>query len=219
MKHLAILPLFLFICISCAKEPEPEVCDDPLCNEYFAVWENLLKSRNGMSDMYFQEHITPLKVSLVQAGEVDLLRVAYKVKIGWAADEVEDQFTIRVAASNEHFPSLDISRGEFLTEEEINQVVDAFAFSSSMMTIYPVEKLHFSSRAKAMKELRKHADGCWLQPWEVHLKQPRFIDSGNGHMFLEAGCTMPFEDNECLEGEIDLVNGEAVVRTAPCRIN
>ena len=123
IKFFAPLVLITMVSFACKKETI-ELCDTEACNTYLEVWENLLKQRNNLSDTYFNDHIKVLKTSINEWNEGESFRVRYQIKIDWMEVILSDHFMIKIDSANAPpYPSLDVSRTNYLTQDEVNQVI------------------------------------------------------------------------------------------------
>ncbi len=213
MKKLTIIFLSLIIFVGCKKE-KIELCDSQNCKEYYEIWENLFKIRNNISDDYFDEHITVTKTEIDSWNDGESFNVNYNVKIDWATIDNHDQFIIKI--NSQLYPSLLVSRNEYLSETEIKQVLDMQAFSSYMSKINPDSKLKFSTKYQALKALRDLADSKKIKYDRIYYKKQKPLFNANGHPFLVGRGEINQSKNKCIYGEIDLITGEGETHECAC---
>ena len=217
--RILITILLFFILTGCKKE-KIELCDSPQCNEYLGIWENLFKSRNAISDDYFKEHINVTKTSIETWNDGESFRVFYTVKIDWATIGNSDQFIIKIDSTTAPpYPSLTVSRTNYLTESEISEVVDMRAFSSNITRVSPENALKYSSKFHAVKALQNMAGTTKMKFSKMYYKESKLNFNANGHPFMVGHGEIKKKENNCMSGEIDLVTGIGEVHKTPCWIN
>ena len=214
----AILIVFLFtIIFSCEKQVK-DLCGSEECNTYFNIWKELIISRNQLSEIYFNDHIFPYKTEIDSWNDGKSFRVEYKVKIDWAEANLSDQFIVWLDPSTDGlYPSKPTPRSTNLSKNQINSLLDIFAFSSSIHKIAKIDHLKYDLREEAIEVLQVASGVNNLGRGEVTYENPGFnIDLG--HPFLKVSATINMSENKCLSGKINLVTGETEVREQPCAI-
>ena len=88
-----------------------------------------------------------------------------------------------------------------------------------MTKISPDTQLKFASQAKAIKALEHIVNIKKLRPGRIHFKDQKPVFNANGHPYLTAHKTINFNDNECIEGEIDLITGDGDANETNCWVN
>ncbi len=219
MKTFNLSIVFFLIVLTGCKKEKIELCESTHCKEYMGVWENLFKSRNGISDTYFKEHITITKTELSNWMDGESFRIYYTIKIDWATIKNIDQFIIKIDSTAPPYPSLTVSRTNYLTEDEINQVLDNYAFSSSITKVNPDNKLKYSSKMQALNALQKMAHTKKIKFDVLRYKVSKPILNANGHPYLEGIGELNKQENSCVYGEIDLINGEGEVHKSICWVD
>lgn len=219
MKNTILISLCILILGSCSKEKLEEVnlCDSPLCTQYYDTWKNVFISQNNMTEEYFNDHIIPYKTEISLWNEGESFRVYYQVSIDWMICKRSDQFIININ-SEILYPALNVNRGEYLTEVEINQVISAHAFSSSINVIGSDNQLKYSSKKKALKAIRNEAGTNKIDfaRYKYFAKKPVFTP--NGHPYMVANGVIDKNENKCLKSTIDLITGEIEINECPCWI-
>ncbi len=219
MKTFNLSIVFFLIVLTGCKKEKIELCESTHCKEYMGVWENLFKSRNGISDTYFKEHITITKTELSNWMDGESFSIYYTVKIDWATIKNHDQFIIKIDSAAPPYPSLTVSRTNYLTESEINQVLDNYAFSSSMTKVNPDSKLKYSSKIKALSALQNIANTKKIKFNGLYYKDQKPVFNVNGHPYLEGIGKLNKHDNSCIYGEIDLITGEGELHKSVCWVD
>lgn len=171
-----------------------------------------------MTESYFTNHIFPYRTEIQTWNSGESFNISYQVNIDWMLCNLHDQFIVRIDSSETTFPALTVTRGNYLSEEEINQVLFAFAFNSSMNVIAPIEQLKYASKRDALKEMRDRAGNSRLK-----FTGYRYLDNGplfisNGHPYMNGYGTLNKNENRCIYGAIDLVTGDCEINEGVCVI-
>ena len=185
------------------------VCMSDTCSKYQAIWKELFVEKNNLSQNYFDKHITPSYSRIDQWDEGVSFRICYKVTIGWAVVYRCDVFIIKIKKDNHLFPAINLPRDILLSKDDIRLALNTNAFSSLMLHLSGDETLLFNSNLSAMDKLISDSNLNTLC-----FKEIRINDSG--HMVLEAGAQYVNKENSCVEGYIDLINGETTFADVPC---
>jgi hypothetical protein len=206
-KSIILIIITVLLYSSCNRDREDQLCGTTDCKQYYSVWKNLFMKRNGISETWFRKHVRPFESEISGWSQGESFRVGYSVDIEWMNCIQYDQFIIRTDETT--YPQLNINRGPYLTEEEIDRAVSGFAFSSHIAVINPVEKLAFSSKRDALKSLHRQTgtSGMSAGGFKYPAAKPIFTPSGNP--IMDASGDLNREENICQFGEIDLVNKEA----------
>ena len=215
MKKLIIifLSISLLLIVGCKKE-KVKLCDSQNCEEYYDIWENLFKERNNISDDYFNEHILVTKTEINSWSDGESFNVNYTIKIDWAKIKNHDQFIIKINSSL--YPSLSVSRTEYLSKTEVEQVLGAFAFSSFISKVNADNKLKFSTKRKALEALAEIASSNNIVFDRIYYKTQKPVFNANGHPFMAARGVINQSENLCIFGEIDLITGEGEAYEGSC---
>ena len=203
----------LIIFTSCTKI-KLEQCDDPNCETYLQVWEHLFKSRNGISDAYFDKHINVSKIAISTWASGETFDVEYVVNIDWARIESHDQFIIKINKDDDLYPTLKVRKGEYLNEEELNDVVEMLAYNSVITKVAPLTKLKYSSKKKAVDALQKKAGTDKVKFDRLYFKRP--LHNNDGSPYLKGSGTIDYDDNKCISGSINLATGEGEANEDVC---
>jgi hypothetical protein len=217
MRRIILIVFLITLIFSCEKQGT-DFCDSEECNTYFRIWKDLIISRNQLSESYFNDHIFPYKTEIDSWNDGKSFRVEYKIKIDWAEANLSDQFIIWLDPSTVGlYPSKPTPRGTSLSKSQINNLLDIFAFSSSIHKVAKTDHLKYSSREEAIRVLQVASGVNDLGSGEISYENPSF-NMDSGQPFLNVSATISRNDNRCLSGKINLVTGETEVRERPCVI-
>ncbi len=189
------------------------VCADSLCKAYQNSWKEIFIEKNGITEQYFNDHVTIYHSSIDDWEKGTSISISYTVTADWAIAHNTDQFIIKIEEGDSLYPSLDVPRGVFLSKEDIKTIIAANAFSSGIIKFTPGEALRFGSKDEAITFLTAQAKVSSL------CLQRIYIDKITGHISLYAGAEYDDEWNKCIEATLDLINGEYALRENACLIN
>jgi hypothetical protein len=222
MSLLKIFPFILLVAFSSKPSP-PSPCkaENELCERYLRVWKNLLLKRNNMSEEYFKKHITPVEAGAGPRGEGAGFVIWYKIKIDWAEIPGYNQFEVKLKPGESLYGLnfLNFPTGVYLSEDEIEVLVNKSAFHSSIGLIKPIKKLKFSSQDEALKALQKIAGTDKIKFKDLTYTVPGKRPGDDGDPYLRGFGTIDYEKNECIRGYINLVTGEGHVSETACWID
>jgi hypothetical protein len=195
----------------------PELfCQSDTCQTYFSIWKDLFLSKNEMSQEYFDKHIT-LNSSLIHKwGDGISLEISFKVKIGWVDCRMQDKFIFYI--TNNYFPKLNVPRNALLSKDQIETVLNGNYYNSRINKISPVDELKYSSQADAIQALINASIVDTFFTSRVSFPLKSFDRYTVGHPYLIAGAALSLENNKCIEGSIDLINGETKYIEQQCVI-
>lgn len=217
MKKLFVAVCLFPIIFSCEKTPG--FCETGECQKYFNIWKDLFIARNQLSESYFNDHVFPYSTVIDNWNDGRSFRVEYRIKIDWAEANLSDQFIIWIDPSTEGlYPSVPAPRSTDLSKEQINKLLDIFAFSSGIHKVTKTDHLKYSSRDEAIQVLQSASGVNDLGSGEVFYKSPDYNED-SGHPMLRVRVTVDKTENKCLNGVIDLVTGENEISNQPCAIN
>ncbi|NTW33500.1 MAG: hypothetical protein HGB12_12910 [Bacteroidetes bacterium] len=218
MKKIIFITLFALALASCSKDKFEKVnlCDSPLCNQYYEVWKNIFLNRNNMTKEYFDKHIIPFSSEISTWNSGESFRVRYQVNIDWMICKLNDPFIIKTSEIT--YPSLTIPRGVYLTEFEINQAISASAFSSSINVIGSIEHLKYSSKRNALRAIRDKAGNNKIDFENYRYYELTSAFTPNGHPYMQGNGIIDKKENKCIDGTIDLVTGDCVINECACWI-
>jgi len=218
MKKSILIFISILLVISCTKLKleKKDLCDSQLCNQYYDVWKSIFLKNNNMSAEYFKKHVFPYHSEISTWNSGESFRISYQIKIDWMICKLSDQFIIKTSETT--YPTLTITRGDYLTESEINQVISAYAFSSSINVIESNDHLKYSSKRKAIKAL------CYDEDKISNASEYRFFDkkpifTPNGHPYLMFTGVINQQENKCFDGKLDLITGDCDVSDCNCWTN
>lgn len=214
MRKYLLISSLLAIIFSCEKETD--FCSSKECQDYFSIWKTLFISRNQISESYFDDHIYPFRTQIDRTNDGQFFRVDYKIKIDWAESNLSDQFAIWLDPSTAGlYPSIPAPRSKFLTKDQIGEMVNIFAFNSTIQKVSAVEHLKYGSRKDALNELRVASGISDLGDGEVFYISPGFFEDP-GHPLLRVKATINQSENRCMQGILNLVTGECEIRETAC---
>jgi hypothetical protein len=131
------------------------LCKDEICNKYFEIWKKEQMYQNKVTESYLNEHIIPESMKIQKWYEGESFYIVYELKIDWARARAADGFMIRTTPNNTHYPDLKIKRGEYLSQEEIREILNNGAFYSQFTWFTPNEKLFYKTKRDAVNAIRK----------------------------------------------------------------
>lgn len=238
MKKISLLSIIICLIFSCSKTndivnvdcsqyylpAEPVICEGTFCQSdtcqtYLNIWKSLVMSRNQISEVWFDNHITACNTYINKWNSGLSFRVSYTVKIDWAEVKLGDTFIIWLSPSTSGmYPSLYLPRNSLLTQNQINSASNLMAFSSRINTISPLSRLRFNSEDEALYILLRASHTDKFCSTELYYEQPHMIDPPGGHPFLRATGILNMKENKCVTSQVDLLTGEFEVIYNPCYI-
>ena len=152
------------------------------------------------------------------AGQDGNFLIWYKVKIDWAEIPAYDQFIAKLRPG-ETLYGLTLPKGVYLSEDEIEVLVNKNAFNSSIGIIKPIKKLKFSSKTQAIKTLQKIAktDKIGFDRYTYYV--PGKLPRTDGYPYLLGFGTIDYKKNECIRGYLNLVTGDGYAGKTACWYN
>lgn len=216
MRKILLISFVFTILFSCEKKND--LCDSDTCKTYLEIWKNLFITRNHFTEEYFNQHILPYSTTIDSWNDGKSFRVEYIVKIDWAEAKLNDQFIIWLdPLTSGLFPSVPTPRSTYLSKDQVNKLIDKFAFSSSIHEVAMIDQLKYASLEEAIQVLKTVSGVNHLNAGQVFYEEPSFQEC-LGHPFLRSGATINQAENKCMSCQIDLVSGETEVRQQPCVI-
>lgn len=217
MKRSILFIMCILLIIGCTKWKleKKDLCNSTLCNQYYDVWKNIFLSSNNMSEEYFKKHVFPYHTEIATWNSGESFRKSYQIKIDWFICTLSDQFIVKTSETT--YPALTITRGDYLTESEIIQVLSAYAFSSSMNVVESDEHLKYSSYKKAVNDICCDHDKI-TSASKIRYFEKKPVFTPNGHPYLIFGGIHDQQENKCFEGKLDLITGECDVSDCNCVI-
>ena len=189
------------------------LCTTDSCKEYQAIWKEFFMEKNHLSERYFQDHIILANSNIHTWNDGVTFSICYKVKIDWAIAYNCDQFIIKISKNNSLYPALNLPRDQYLSKENIRIAIDYNAFSSEVIHLSANENLKYNSMNHALDELIRASKINTLCSNMV------FINESTGNITLEANAQYNNEENSCIIGRIDLIDGNTKIVDTPCYIN
>jgi len=193
-----------------------QLCQSDSCQTYFGIWKELFLSKNQMSQEYFDNHIILCSSTIQNWNDGASFEIYYKVKIGWVDYRLYDQFIIYIASNI--YPGLNVPRYVLLSKSQIDTVLNGNYFGSQLGKITPVNELKFPSEVDAMNALIRASNVDTFCIGSVSFQQRSFDKYTAGHPYFIASGVLNWNENKCIEGSIDLINGETYVNENTCYI-
>jgi hypothetical protein len=144
--------------------------------------------------------------------EGNTFHICYKVQFDWAIKYVCDQFIIKIDQNNHYYPSLHLPRDEYLFKEKNKIAVENRAFSSRMLYLSNANNLKFPTMESALNSL------IYAAEVNTFCMSEMYVDKTTGNLMLEAWAEYENEENSCIKGQIDLINGDTEITDTPCVI-
>lgn len=216
MRKVILISILLTLIFSCEKRTD--LCDSDECEKYYAIWKDLFISGNQLTTDYFEDHVFPYKTGIESWNDGQSFRVEYKIRIDWAEANLSDQFAIWLDPSTAGlYPSVSAPRSTYLSKDQINKMLDIFAFNSSIHKVEQVDHLRYRTRGEAINELQTASGIEDLGQGEVYYLSPGFREYP-GHPLLRVNATINLKENQCMQGILNLVTGETEIRQTVCVI-
>ncbi len=174
--------------------------DDIVCKKYYAIWKSEQMFRSKYDEAYFNKHIVPESVEILKWNEGESFAIIYNITIDWATVKTSDGFIVKTNKGDKSYPAVKISRGEYLTEQEVKLAIDANAYNGSFTLFKPVERLLYKNQKDARKVI---SDRGLSQKFEV--KEFNFI---KGDISMKAYDSTDCSNNNLKRITLDLITGE-----------
>ncbi|MDE1192587.1 MAG: hypothetical protein PW786_10680 [Arachidicoccus sp.] len=185
------------------------MCTTDLCNQYLAVWKDLFMKQNNIDENFFEKHITLHGSGIDDWNDGESFGIYYKFSIGWASATIYDQFIIKIASGNGFYPALNLPRGQYLTEAQIDTVIQHKVFSAKLDTIANSDILLYDSTKEALDTLIKKTGVNKLCNATLSVGE-------KGHLILSANAQYANKENYCIFAWIDLQNGTTNATNGAC---
>jgi len=219
-KNLIVFVLIaLQFCLYSCKKDRFDICDSHKCIEYFHIWKQLFKTKNNMSDEYFNDHITIAGTEINSWNSGETFHVHYYNEIDWAKIYNNDKFLIKKSLDASPYPSLNLPVEEYLSMEEIDNVVSNFAFGSNITKINPYHNLKYHSKRRAIKAVEEVIQYDGLENDRIQYLTDKPVFTSNGNPFLFGSVTINIEQNICIHCNIDLITGDVSFSETVCWYN
>ncbi len=196
----------------------PCAADDELCSRYLDIWRNQIQKRNDMSNEYFTQHVVPYNASIDAWDIGESFRVQYRVTITWAVIGESDQFVVNLRSSEPAYQHLDIPRDVYLSESEVEVILDEQVFSSSVTRIVSVERLKFCNQQEAVTALQNVAHTDRIGFDRIAYYVPGRLPREDGYPYLFGSGEIDRNENRCITGRLNLVSGIGEGRETVCVI-
>lgn len=222
MKKIVFALLLTGMIFSCRKKEEAvkiNLCNSAECEQYFVVWKSIFLKKNNMSEDYFNAHILPTSSSISNWNSGSSFNVQYQVKIDWMTCKLADQFIIRTAATETIYPALDIRRGEYLSETEIERALTMRAFSSEMNTVKPLDHLSFATEEDALIDMKINADSKEVKLGNPYYNRDMFNSPASGEPMLGGYVESDRKNNKCKSIQLNLITSDCQVLNSACWVN
>lgn len=127
----------------------------------------------------------------------------------WATVLDSDKFIVKINPESYIYNTL--PREVYLSEEEVRYAISLGKYTSEIVTL-STSNLMFTTMDDALNYLIEVAGVNALCTSRIYL------DNEIGHIMLEAWAEYENEENSCIQGEVDLINGDAESYDRVCMI-
>lgn len=188
--------------------------NDDICKKYYEIWKSEQMSRNGYNADYFNKHIVPESMEISKWNDGESFYVIYNVVVDWATAKTYDTFIVKTNPGDKTYPTLKIPRGQYLTKNEIDLVINAGAYNSHFSTIKPSNQLAYKTKQDAMSAIFKQGGS---QKFE--LIGDSFFSFANGQITMTAvdltNCDINNSNKKVI---LNLITGGATLSGDACRV-
>lgn len=181
---------------------EERICTDDICSKYLAIWMDLIKEKNDLSQEFVDSHIELHRTSLNSWKDGISFRVCYNIQIDWAVTYSCDKFIIKIDPANSQYPAIPLPRNTELTKEQVEIAIEKGAFSSSLANISNATQILYPSFDDALSDLIEYSPVNTLCFTKISL------DKKEGNLLFEAKAEYINEENSCIYGTANLTTGE-----------
>lgn len=201
----------------CKLVDEPCIKDCELTEYYYAIWQRQFKKLNGMSEEYYNRHITVGRYFLHEnsVGR-EWFHVDYRVTIGWAEICCNDGFNTKLDTSSSDYAYLNLRRGVNFNEGEIDFIVSKDVALASITRVNAIDSLPYPSLDAAVAAFRAKSGYPQLHPTQLTYRVPGRVPRIDGDPYLIGFGEIDITSNKCVKGHFNLRTGEASARTDAC---
>jgi len=188
MKKVVLLSLVLIsimLVSGCIENNSNKNID--LENEYVKLWKETVLSQ-GVSEKYFNDHIEIIKVYPVENIYGNGTGIQFLHSFDWIIFEG----IVNIPISNETYT--------YTQEEQVFYIIDAM--KNSRFNIKELNKI--LSKRKAFDILHEKCSES-LEHWELKYNPALW---GNGDLLYRTSGEISYEENQCIQAEINLETGE-----------
>lgn len=205
---LALGCITLLLMVGCG-EPEPlGPCEDPLCAQYYDIWERQFLLRSHMDQAFFEEHVDVGGYLLHDFGDYETFTVHYVVTVDWAEAQMSDWFLVWLDSALVDTSDPGLPREAYFSENEVVLSVNARFWDSRISRLVEHGPLRFGGKAAALQALRQGEDvSSGTVEFAITNRVHSFPD--NGHMWLWRYTSDEY-GHGCKVGAVDLHTGETI---------
>ncbi|NOQ70897.1 MAG: hypothetical protein GQ574_02780 [Crocinitomix sp.] len=232
-KYLSLVFLtVLFLFTACDKttcEPIEASCDfntdlgtaesvlpESQLNEYYDIWKAILMEKSGMSETYFNAHITDYRLSSHAWNAGTSFRIDYIMTIDWIEIKCHDQFLVNMDGSYDAYSHLNIERNVFFNAEQIEFNI-ANDVHSTVNYFNTIETLKYDNCTEVYTAVNGTENTNILFDY-VSYYVPGKLPRSDGDPYIILTGRVCNSENDCWSGYINLVTGEKEVYKTACVI-
>ncbi|MFT5819640.1 MAG: hypothetical protein ACI8ZM_000865 [Crocinitomix sp.] len=222
--------LFLFTaCDKTTCEPAEITCDfktdlgtaesilpESQMNDYYDIWKTLLMEKSGMSETYFNAHITDYHLSSHAWNAGTSFRIDYIMTIDWIDIKCHDQFLVYMDGSYGAYGHLNIERDVFFNAEQIETNI-ANDVHSTVNYFNTIETLKYSNCTEVYAAVNP-TENTNVSLGHVSYYVPGKLPHSDGNPYIMLTGRVCNSENDCWAGYINLVTGEKEVYQTACVI-
>ncbi len=189
---------------------------DSLTQYYLGVWQREFIRRNHIDDATFQTKIRFVSGNLISWREGVSFRIDYTYQQDWLTVYHYEQLRVNYDPATTASYAITVPRGVYLKE---GQLLFREPWDENTEPINLNSKLAFSSCEAACSALRTKTKASVLNPDRISFFVPGTIPRIPGDPYLFSYGTIDSAGNRCIQGQINLVTGNAQATETPCYIN
>ena len=212
------IPVFA-ICLPEEPTQNPRTCiPEDKTSHYSDLWKQEFMARNGISEDYFDEHISSIWTSSTCTSSATSLYVHYRITIDWAAIDRADKLVIMLSSSVVEYAYLNIPRDVYLDDYQVGRVLDHDVFDSSVGPVAPLDSLPYEDCMEAVEAFQDSVGSGDIVPVRFAYYVPGKIPREDGYPYFIGRGVVDLNSNECITGYFNLFTGEGEARPTPCEI-
>ena len=205
------------VCAPEEPEPSPRACiPEDKATYYRGLWKREFRARNGISEDYFDTHISSIWTSSICWNSGITFRVSYRITIDWAVIDRTDKIVVMLYSAEDAYRYLNFQRDVFLDERQISRVLDHHVFGSSVGPVEPLEGLPYDSCEEAIQAFHDSTGSAEILPTRIRYYVPGKIPREDGYPYFIGRGEIDYEANECIKGYFNLFTGESEAQLTTC---
>jgi hypothetical protein len=186
-------------------------------NEYFEIWKSLFMVKNGLDNNTFARYVIKTEKSSNKWREGISFRVDYLIKIDWAIVGCFDELFVYKDSSGTTYNYLNIPKNVFLNKSQIEFNLSHEVYSE--ISRYNLFKpLAFKNCEEACMAARQQSGYHYLFTHGLSFYVPGMVPRENGDLYLSLYGDIDRSANQCLTGNINIMDGQSHITESPCRI-